>query len=60
MTSQQFERFSLLRLRLFQQIKAVLEIDDHCKSFEGKLSIHWPNYFDEKVQSYEDSYSIEL
>ena len=44
----EWERFLELRQRLFKAIKECLEIDGHCKSYEGRLDIEYslPNYFE--------------
>ena len=44
-----WNRFLRLRERLFKAIKESLEIDGHCKSYEGRFDIEvsLPNYFEE-------------
>lgn len=40
-------RFLSLRADVFKEIARQLEIDGHCKSYEGCFEISFPNYFDE-------------
>ena len=36
-----------LRLLVFGEIKKCLDEDGHCKSYEGQVSVVYPNYFQE-------------
>lgn len=38
-------RLEAYRAKLFAEIKRELEIDGHCKSYEGRVELHWPCYF---------------
>lgn len=40
------QRFYTLRSDLFEAIRLVLLEDSHCKSYEGRLTMSWPCYFD--------------
>ncbi len=51
-------KFLQLRLKVFELIKKALEIDSYSKSYEGILSIHFPNYFEDMSRCSE--VSIEL
>ena len=44
------ERFLTLRKKLFEAIREQLEIDSHCKSYEGAFEITkcYPNYFEDE------------
>jgi len=55
-----WDRFMRLRERLFKAIKECLEIDSHCKSYEGRLDVELslPNYFEEGEQ--EPTWGIHL
>lgn len=59
-------RFVMLRAELFQAIATSLAEDGHCKSYEGALAIHLPNYFEEQAAHHdhgwlrEDCWGIEL
>jgi hypothetical protein len=58
MTTDELNRFFSLRLKVFQAIKRELEIDSHCKSYEGAMSIQFPDYFE--VLNRTENYIIEL
>lgn len=47
-----WDRFLRLRTRVFKAIKECLEVDGHCKSYEGRFDIELslPNYFEEGEQ----------
>lgn len=45
-TQPELERFYALRQYVFDNIKHELSIDSHCKSYEGAMAIHFPDYFD--------------
>jgi len=44
-----WQRLRVLRAELFQFIARSLAEDGHCKSYEGALEIHLPNYFEENA-----------
>ena len=48
--SKESARFAALRKKLFGMIKAELEIDPYCKSYEGCLEVicEYPNYFEDE------------
>lgn len=46
-TDAMWSRLRVLRAELFQAIAASLAEDGHCKSYEGALTVHLPNYFEE-------------
>ena len=43
----QWDRFLEYRQRIFKAIKENLEVDGHCKSYEGQFTVSYylPNYF---------------
>lgn len=55
--SEDLQRFLKLRENLFYQIKKVLEVDGHHKSYEGVFNIIMPGYFEEE---FEDAWEIIL
>jgi len=47
-SSEEMDRFLCLRTRIFGLIDKAIEQDDgHHKSYEGQISIHWPNRFED-------------
>ena len=52
--------FLRLREKIFECLRHCLEEDDHCKSYEGALSVEYilPNYFEKKVKT--PSWNIHL
>lgn len=48
-SAEEMDNFLFLRKRIFELIKRSLKLDGHCKSYEGALSIHWPNYFEDST-----------
>jgi hypothetical protein len=44
-----------LRQLVFAEIKKCLEEDGHCKSYEGRVELIYPNYFEDQ-----DTYLLEL
>lgn len=46
------ERFARIRERVFDGIRQALEEDGHCKSYEGGMSIGFPNYFERERPEY--------
>ncbi len=46
-SSEEMTQFLCLRTDIFNLIERSLKLDGHCKSYEGALSIHWPNYFED-------------
>lgn len=53
----ELERFYALRQYVFDNIKQALAEDSHCKSYEGSMSIQFPDYFDGLLS---DSWAITL
>ena len=51
-TQSELDRFFKLRQAIFDKIKAALQEDSHCKSYEGAMLLGFPNYFE---QDSEDS-----
>lgn len=51
-TQSELNRFFKLRQTIFDKIKAALQEDEHCKSYEGAMRLGFPNYFE---QDSEDS-----
>ena len=51
-------RLLALRKKLFEMIKAELEIDPYCKSYEGTLEVicEYPDYFDDEEATSGPSY----
>jgi len=47
MNQEEYERFMRLRKDLFDAIAKELQIDGHHKSYEGRLYIRFPHYFEE-------------
>lgn len=47
-TTEDIQRLKGLRHKLFEAIRKALEIDGHCKSYEGEFRISLPNYFEER------------
>ena len=45
--------FYKVRQETFDAIKECLEEDGHCKSYEGRFEVDWPNYFDTQDDSVE-------
>jgi len=45
----ELDRFYALRQFVFDNIKRELEIDSHCKSYEGAMAIQFPDYFDGRM-----------
>ena len=45
----ELDRFYALRQYVFDNIKLELAIDSHCKSYEGAMAIHFPDYFDGRM-----------
>lgn len=52
------KRFLTLRADLFAAIRHSLEQDGHCKSYEGRLAMQWPHYFEEEYTITLDCYVI--
>lgn len=52
--TEDLKRFLQIRREMFKQIKESLEIDGHCKSYEGSLSIeiHFPDYWEGDIPHY--------
>lgn len=48
-----------LRARLFDAIRRALEIDSHCKSYEGAFRVGLPNYF-ESLEGRRSEWVVEL
>ena len=48
-TDAMWSRLRTLRAELFQAIAESLASDGHCKSYEGALLVHLPNYFEEQA-----------
>jgi len=42
----ELDRFYALRQFVFDNIKQALAEDSHCKSYEGAMAVHFPDYFD--------------
>lgn len=63
-TEEFWSRFLKLRADLFEEIKNRLSEDGHCKSYEGALSIGFPDYFQSQPDSTRhengDCFSIHL
>lgn len=53
-SAEHWQRFAALRAELFQAIATSLAEDGHCKSYEGALAIHCPNYFEDKAATEQD------
>jgi hypothetical protein len=55
-----FEDFLALRNDIFDRIRAALEEDSHCKSYEGAMRIAFPSYFEggSRVQIELDCYVL--
>lgn len=49
------EKIDELRRLVFEEIKRCLADDCHCKSYEGQVTVVYPNYFDEP-----DDFAIRL
>lgn len=47
-TTEDIQRLKVLRSKLFEAIRKALEIDGHCKSYEGAFQISLPNFFEER------------
>ena len=62
MNKQAMEIFHRLREDLFTEIRKELEIDGHCKSYEGlfEIGVVYPNYFEEEAGDAQKVYVIEL
>ena len=56
-----WDRFLRLRERLFKAIKECLEVDNYCKSYEGRFDIELslPNYF-EAEEEHGPTWSIHI
>ena len=39
------DRLGVYRAKLFAEIERELKLDGHCKSYEGRIELHWPCYF---------------
>ena len=48
-TTEHLSRIEAIRKRLFEAIENSLKYDGHCKSYEGRIELHWPNYFTDGV-----------
>lgn len=46
-SSEEMDRFLCVRTRMFGLIDRAIEQDGHHKSYEGTMSIHWPNRFED-------------
>ncbi len=55
-SSEEMDRFLCLRSKIFDLIDKALEEDGHHKSYEGAMSIHFPN----KFEDYTGTLRIEL
>jgi hypothetical protein len=52
MTPAWMEKLEAFRAYVFEAIRKSLEEDGHCKSYEGAVAIHWPNYFEQDQPQY--------
>lgn len=52
MDSATLDRFLEYRRKLFALIERALKRDGHCKSYEGRLELHFPCYFDDANEGY--------
>ena len=66
MTNAELKKLEELRAFVFAEIARCLEEDGHCKSYEGALSVHLPNYFEDAATQHdygwyrEAAWNIEL
>jgi len=51
-------RFLALREDLFKAIAHSLKHENHCKQYEGRMSMQWPHYFNDEYSIFLDCYVV--